>query len=82
MKSTSKIHSSRRWKSVTKSGKPKKAARKKAFASSGGVGVALGNARVLAVAPEGTRILRPRGKPTSFSVSRLKGAIAAAINES
>jgi hypothetical protein len=47
-----------------------------------GPGGTLGDARVLGITPEGTRILKPRGRPTSFSVSKLKRAIAAATNES
>jgi hypothetical protein len=37
-----------------------------------------GNPRVLAVTAEGTQILKPKGRPTSFDIPDLKRAIAAA----
>ena len=85
MKTSSKstrVHGNRRARSA-KTGKPKKGSRvfKKALAGALLAEKPLGNPRVLAIAPEGTRILKPRGKPISFSVSRLKRAIAAATSE-
>jgi hypothetical protein len=74
MKTTSKatrVHAAGR---AIKSGKPR------ALAGTGLIAKPLGHSRVLAITPDGTKILKPRGKPMSFSVSRLKRAIAAAIS--
>jgi hypothetical protein len=68
---------------INKFGKAKKGTQrvKKALANTRWLASPGGNPRVLAVAPEGTEILKPNGKPMKFNVNTLKRAIATVTSE-